>query len=161
MMNEIDRLKHEEQALMDDDLYAEDYVQTLKIEESELEDEQPQRSPQRWERPRNIQRHRKGWLPFLGIIALIWIMSAGAVGNLWALLLLFPAIKNWQRVREDQQLGNVTRQTRKALRGTMLALLFMFMFIFNAWGAFFPLLLIGLGISALYGNRLQNDVVYY
>lgn len=165
-MNEIDRLKHEEKELMDKELYAEDYVQTLKVEESEIDEleteERPNYAPQRW-RERRVERKRSGWFPFLGIIAVIWVLSAGVVniGSLWAVLLLFPAFKNWERVQEDRRTGNVTRQTKKALRGMMFAFLFAFMFLFNAWSAFFPLLLISWGLTSIYAGRWKNDPVYY
>ncbi len=161
-MNEIDRLKHEEQELMDDDLYSEEYVETLKVEESETY-ERPSHMPAEWnETPVEPQRE-SNWMPLIAVLMVIWGLSAGAIGggSLWALFLLLPAYKNWQRVKEDRQSGRMTDQTRKSLRGAMFALLFTFMFIFNAWNIFFPLLLISWGVSAILANRWQSDPVYY
>ncbi len=163
-MNEIDRLKHEEQAWMDeDDLYSEEFVETLKIEESDTY-ERPSYVPQRsYGAQPTQQRERSRWLPFFGVIAVIWALSAGVVsaGSWWALFLLFPAYKNWQRVQEDRQHGTVDKQTRKSMRGAMFALLFAFMFLFGAWGAFFPMLVIAWIASSILVDRWEREPVYY
>ena len=152
--------------MMDQELYSAETVETLKIEEEETYE----RPSSRRRRRRHAHRHetrsaerKRGLLPIVLIVAIIWMLSTGVLGGgtLLGLVLLFPFLKNWQRVRQDRASGIVSHQTHKALRGAMFAGLFAFMFIFNAWGAFLPLLLIGLGVTALTKNRWKRELVYY
>lgn len=148
---------------MGDDLYfSSDDVETLKVEEEETYDDLTEwrqaRESGRAEESADNSARRSRWKTLFIAIAAVILLGAG---NLWALLLLIPAASNWSRAAADRDSRRVTRGTRKALRGAMFSVLFAFMFLFNAWSGFLPLLLIGWGATELLANSWQRNEVAF
>lgn len=160
-MNEIDELKAEAKEELEYgadvlETYSAETVEYLKIEEDEIAEPAPERSTSF-----DYDFSAVDW-PELGIIAfLTWIFTGSAfgLGSFWAFFLLLPMMSNWKTVQADSDSGTFDHGTHQAVRGVVMSVAFMGMILFNAWGLFFPILLIGWGISMLWSRKLEENAV--
>ena len=160
-MQAIEQLKEAEKQTLWDDGDAAETIEYLKISEDDLAPSHPQPRPARQVRSTSCNHSR--WQRVATIIGGAYLIHAllgsGIIlTNWWALLLLFPAIKNFQAVKEDRQYGIVNHQTKRHLKGGILATIFALLFLTSSWSLFWPALLIGWGVTQVLFHQWRNEM---
>jgi hypothetical protein len=108
------------------------------------------------------RRGHKPWGMGLILIAVgVALLASNTVGlhltNWWALFILIPAVSSIRKgfaIREET--GHYPKPAREAFGWGVVLLLAASMFLFGVdWSVFWPVMLIGVGISAIINNTLR------
>ena len=94
----------------------------------------------------------------LGLVFLVTNLTGFQLTNWWALFILIPGIASffnaWNAYRED---GRWSKRARGGILGGTVVILVAFVFLFNLdWGQVWPVFLILVGLSVLFGAWLDR-----
>lgn len=144
-----------------DDLKAAEKEQLiLELDDAEMAVDKSQQSC-RPARHRTRHSHKPWGLGLILIVVGVMLLASNTVGlqftNWWALFILLPAsgsIKKALAIRDET--GHYPKEAREALGWGVILLLVAGMFLFGlSWSVFWPVLLVGFGLSALINNALR------